>query len=141
VYNIGEEAITSRKGTLLSIPVDGEVKSVEAEAADYYGNPIDVSTRMNPALPEKFITSIYPNPFNPRTTIALSFAQAGEVNIEIYNIAGQLVKRFSGHYEAGTVKFIWHGDDLDGNAAGSGVYFMKAQYNNSSTYRKLVLLK
>jgi flagellar hook assembly protein FlgD len=114
------------------------VKSVDAEVADYFGNPMDVSTR---SIPANFAISNFPNPFNPSTTISLSLPQASEYSVKIYNVVGQLVQEFSGYSEAGTVEVEWNGDDVSGSKVASGMYFMKANAKGQSLTRKLVLMK
>ncbi|MCL2063102.1 MAG: leucine-rich repeat protein [Candidatus Cloacimonetes bacterium] len=84
----------------------------------------------------------YPNPFNPETTISFSVAKAGNVNISIYNIKGQLVKSLvNNEYSAGEHNVIWNGSDNNGRNVGSGVYFYQMQTDDDVFVRRMVLLK
>jgi hypothetical protein len=82
-----------------------------------------VEIRMMTALLENF-----PNPFNPETTI--NFVIAGKalpVNIEIYNVNGQIVRTLlDGNRVFGTGRHsvVWNGLDNNGNQVGSGGVFL-----------------
>jgi hypothetical protein len=108
---------------------DGNV--VAFEAADYNGNTYKTSV-----LPSDYFLTSYPNPFNPDANIELSLPVASDWSISIYNVAGQLVKNFSGHSEAGRVTVTWNA-----SAQASGIYFFKAQAGEFSATQKMVLLK
>jgi hypothetical protein len=84
----------------------------------------------------------YPNPFNPSTTIAFSIAETGNVNIQIYNVRGQLVKNLLNEdMVAGRHTAVWNGDDRYGNSVSSGIYFYRLQSGNSSEIKRMLLLK
>lgn len=88
------------------------------------------------------LKGIYPNPFNPSTTIRYSLAKAAEVKVNIYNRRGQLVRKFSeGQKHAGDYKLIWNGRDDKGNNQASGVYFFRVQIGEKTFSSKAVLLK
>jgi hypothetical protein len=72
-----------------------------------------------PNVPGSFQWSIYPNPFNPATTIEYRLGQAQNVEIEVYNIRGQLVKRLLNKYQPAGI----HVYQFNGNGLNSGVYF------------------
>ena len=85
----------------------------------------------------------YPNPFNPQTTIAFSMKDRARVKIDVYNVAGQLVKtlldetRAAGSY----TDVRWDGTNGANQTVSSGVYFYKLTTNNFSQTKKMVLLK
>jgi hypothetical protein len=88
-------------------------------------------------VPKNFsLAQNYPNPFNARTIIGFSLKSDAEVKLGIYNIAGQLVETFSGHYLAGQNSIIW-----DASAAASGVYFYKLDVGGVTETRRMVLVK
>jgi hypothetical protein len=85
----------------------------------------------------------YPNPFNTSTILQIELPQKSQVNLELYNINGQLVRTiYSGIQNAGSFQFRFEASDLP-----SGVYFckMKAESlesaNKFSGIGKLILLK
>ncbi|MCP4567820.1 MAG: T9SS type A sorting domain-containing protein [FCB group bacterium] len=137
IYNIGPNAINT--GDILSIPVEGTLELTETEIADFNGSALNVSTRI---LPTRFeLAQNYPNPFNPTTTMMLAMPVAGNYNLAIYNIAGQLIQSFSGHAEASVVEVTWDGTDSYGSKVASGVYFYKFTANNFSETKKMILMK
>ena len=85
----------------------------------------------------------YPNPFNPETAISFSIKQNSKIELEIFNIKGQLVKSLiNGQQNAGNHSVIWNGKDDNGNKVTSGIYLYKLQVNDKSVAtRKCLLLK
>ena len=136
VYNIRTEMITAGENVLVTVP--GNVELIDAEVASYDGFGLDALVRN---VPRDFALTNYPNPFNPTTTIGLSLPVASDWSVRIYNIAGQLVKDYSGYAEAGSVNVTWNGSDNNGSSVASGIYFYKAEAGQFSATRKMVLMK
>ena len=88
------------------------------------------------------LTSVHPNPFNPRTTIAFDLATPGRAQIAIYNVRGELVRtlldeaRPVGRHEA-----VWDGLDRSGRQVASGSYFVRLTAGPVVMQKKLMLLK
>ncbi len=88
------------------------------------------------------LKSVYPNPFNPSTTISYSLASSATVNIVIYNSRGQIVRNFGlGTKGSGTHQLLWNGTDNSGRECSTGVYYIKMNAGQDSFIRKGVLLK
>jgi len=85
----------------------------------------------------------YPNPFNSTTQIRFTIPLAGEVELRIYNVLGQLIRNKLMTYSSpGTKMIVWHADDNLKNMAGSGIYFYQLKMNNEySNIGKIILLK
>jgi hypothetical protein len=85
----------------------------------------------------------YPNPFNPQTTIAFSLKDRARVKIDVYNVAGELVKTLVDETRAaGSYSDVrWDGRNAANQPVSSGVYFYKLVTNNYSMTKKMVLLK
>jgi len=84
----------------------------------------------------------YPNPFNPETQIDYQVPKAGNVNISVYNIIGQLVTTLVDEVKTpGYYSVSWNARDQNGLRVPSGVYIARMVTNNYSMTRKLVLLK
>ena len=85
----------------------------------------------------------YPNPFNPTTTISFSVAQTSSfVNLEVFNIKGQKVKKLLGEIlPAGNHTIVWNGKDENGKAVASGVYFYKMNADKFISTKKMILMK
>jgi len=94
------------------------------------------------ALPLAFeLSQNVPNPFNADTRFTLSLAEASHYEIRIYNVAGQLVRTYKGHADAGTHSFTWNGSNKEGKPVASGVYFYRAKAGQFSETRMMMLLK
>lgn len=84
----------------------------------------------------------FPNPFNPTTTIAFSLKQAGNVQLEIYNIKGQKVRTLlNGDLPADHHQVVWNGKDDNGKASSSGIYFYRMKTATYSSTQKMILMK
>jgi hypothetical protein len=92
----------------------------------------------NPNIPEDFFVSQnYPNPFNPITRIKFGLPRTSDINLTIYNIAGQKTATLvEGLYGPGI-----HTIDWDASAYASGVYIYSFKVEKFTTTRKLILLK
>ncbi len=83
-----------------------------------------------------------PNPFNPRTTIALDLPRAGEVSLRLYDIRGRLVRTLhDGQLAEGRHELVWFGDDDTGRALASGVYFYEVRAAGEERIGKLALVR
>jgi len=78
-----------------------------------------------------------PNPFNPTTTITFSLAQAGDVTVEVYNVAGQRIDTLvDGFMDAGSHSAVW-----DASGFSAGVYFYTVKSGGYTKTMKMTLLK
>jgi flagellar hook capping protein FlgD len=84
----------------------------------------------------------YPNPFNPITKIDFSIQQAGRVQLQVYNVKGQLVRTLLDEkMEPNLHKVVWDGKSDKGKSVSSGVYFYKLQTKDYVLSKKMILLK
>jgi subtilisin family serine protease len=89
-------------------------------------------------VPESFeLIANYPNPFNGSTTIRLSGVASENQSIEIYDIAGRLVKSIP--LDGGN-SVMWDGTDRTGNDVSAGIYFARLS-GSTSVVRKMLYLK
>lgn len=92
----------------------------------------DVQTPSNFAL-----IGNYPNPFNNSTVIKFRLADAGNIQLDIFNLLGQKIETLlSGTMAAGEHELVWNGD-----TAPSGVYFYRLTAGDKSAVRKMTLIK
>ncbi|MBN2279808.1 MAG: DUF4114 domain-containing protein [Candidatus Marinimicrobia bacterium] len=83
------------------------------------------------------ITKIYPNPFNPATTIEYYLAQPGQINISVFNMQGEWVTTLvDQNMNSGPRSITWNADGLS-----SGVYFIHFQTGNQHSIQKCIFLK
>jgi hypothetical protein len=76
---------------------------------------------------------IYPNPTSSSSTIEMLITEGGKLNIEVYNINGQLVANPTNDYlEEG----IWQGEI--GSELPSGFYFVRATINQQAYTLKFI---
>jgi len=97
------------------------------------------------ALPQTFtLAQNYPNPFNSTTVIRYALPTATDVDLAIFNLAGQQVAALvQGVRQAGTYTMRWDGRDDDGRALASGVYLYRLRTGDGKQVetRKLLLLR
>lgn len=84
----------------------------------------------------------YPNPFNPRTVFAYELPRVDQVQLAVYDLRGQLVRRLVDERQAvGRHEAVWDGRDGAGRAVASGVYFYRFTAGQEQRGGKLTLLK
>jgi predicted outer membrane repeat protein len=127
---------------------EGFVTNVDMGAYEFQGDPVNSEDELIPADNRPGILSIYPNPFNPVTTIsfALNTEETEKAELEIYNIKGQKVKKYlisNLQYSITNDQYsvTWDGTDSEGRSVPSGVYFSKLTTDRQYSFRKMVLLK
>ena len=98
-----------------------------------------------PTLPASIaLDQNYPNPFNSGTVIRFALPAGGEVELAVYNLAGQKVATLvNGPRNAGTYTIRWDGRDDRGRTLASGVYLyrLRAGRGQQVETRKLVLMR
>jgi len=84
------------------------------------------------------LKNAWPNPFNPRTTIAYSLAKSSQVRLTVYNQLGQAVANLvDGKQEtAGRYQVVW-----DARSMPSGLYFFRLEAGAFTKTGKMVLVK
>ena len=89
----------------------------------------------------------YPNPFNPDTWIPFVLYETAEVEIQIYDVAGNLVRTLQlgtkspGTYRSKKQAAYWDGKNNSNESVGSGIYFYQMRVGNETFIRKALLLK
>ncbi|MEW5924295.1 MAG: FlgD immunoglobulin-like domain containing protein [Candidatus Zixiibacteriota bacterium] len=94
-------------------------------------------------LPEGFaLYQNFPNPFNASTKIKFEVPRSGKITLIIYNTIGQKITTLAeGYYHAGLYQIDWDGHDDRGRTAASGIYFYGLFAEESSYFKKMILLK
>ncbi|MGB2696490.1 MAG: FlgD immunoglobulin-like domain containing protein [Candidatus Zixiibacteriota bacterium] len=84
----------------------------------------------------------YPNPFNSNTEIWFSLPRSCDVNINIYNVRGELVKTLAqGNISTGVHRISWDATNNSGYKVTSGIYFCRLRTQAYEKVMKMVLLK
>lgn len=96
------------------------------------------------SVPSSKISNLenFPNPFNPTTTISFSLSSETNIELNVYNLKGQLVRSLTnGHYTSGSHSIAWDGKDDDDKPVSSGLYLYKLKTSNQVISKKILLLK
>lgn len=143
-YYADKAAVDNIPAYLVWNPESGayESKSLKLSSKNYYYKlKLDSHDTGASAISEPAI-SIYPNPFNPSTTIKFSLDNPADIKLEIYNLKGQLVKCLAqGKVDKGWNIINWNGTDSHNRKVASGMYYSKLSYNGKSMTKKMVLMK
>ena len=107
---------------------------------------LDAITRVSKPkqnTPQTFkLYSNYPNPFNPATTIDFELPNPCYVELTIYNIMGQFIRKLiAEEYVSGIHSVIWDGGDDLGIKASSGIYFYIIRAGDFTASKKLILTR
>ncbi len=93
-------------------------------------------------LPDEFLLTAWPNPFNPETSIQYAIPDPSHVNLSITDITGRtVVKLEDAHRSAGTHSRVWDGLATNGKEVESGIYFCVLRTSDELESIKLVLMK
>jgi len=80
---------------------------------------------------------VYPNPFNPNTTMNYQLAETCQVMIDIFNIKGQKVAELLNEKQkSGSYSISWQPENIS-----SGIYLLRFKAGDYSKNSKLILLK
>jgi len=85
------------------------------------------------------LDQVYPNPFNPVTSIVFSVPEHSNENvvIQVFDISGRLVTTLIDRtYNPGRYKLHWDASDVS-----SGIYFAEFRAGSTRQIQKITLLK
>lgn len=124
-------ASTAAGGTfrISSFKLTGEVKST------------GMGTSLNETRPDipsgVVLHPAYPNPFNPTTNISFTLAEAGNVELALYDVTGRKVRQLrSGYHQQGQYLIKIDAVDLS-----SGIYVVILSFKNTLSSSKITLIK
>jgi hypothetical protein len=84
----------------------------------------------------------FPNPFNPVTEIQFDVPDVSVVDMVVYNLMGQQVRRLvNGEIQAGYHRVVWDGLNDRGEPVSTGVYIYSLTSPSFHNTKKMVLLK
>lgn len=132
-----DESNYNFKGILDDILLFNKALTSE-EISDLYDKMTGISNNNSSLLPEhSALTAVYPNPFNPMTTVSWEISQPGNYTIDIYDVSGKkVVEFFQGHQEPGIYKQYWQANNF-----ASGIYFIVLLNKRQISVKKCLLLK
>ena len=141
-------------GTLIeTIPVPGQTSNCNWGGEDgktlyitsgdavyrYRSEITDVqnSIEIDPIHKSFKLYDVFPNPFNPATTIAYTVLEISKIQISVYNMLGQKVDELVNEVNiAGTYNNIWNAKKFS-----SGNYIVVLKTNSTILSKKMTLLK
>ena len=93
-------------------------------------------------IPETFALAVYPNPFNPSTTVQYTIPKRSDVLFKIYGILGNEVwKHAISGQTAGTYQLKWDGISNTGTRVSSGIYILNFSAGRFKKAIKIMLVK
>ena len=97
-----------------------------------------LGTEIQPLIPIEFsINQIYPNPFNPVTTIYYSVETLNKTSLQVFDLTGRLIETLiHKNLEPGNHQIDWHPRNIP-----SGLYFVELKSGNKREIQKITLLK
>lgn len=118
--------------------------TAEIRVTDRAGNSARLRTGLHPgALPgQAQLDPAYPNPFNPSTSVRFSVPTATDVQLDVFDILGQRVRRLiddelpGGHHVAS-----WDARDDAGRSVASGVYLLRLWTPATTRVQRVALLR
>ncbi|MEE9190209.1 MAG: GDSL-type esterase/lipase family protein [Candidatus Neomarinimicrobiota bacterium] len=96
-----------------------------------------------PEIPAEFnLKQNYPNPFNPTTMITYQLPEDSHVQITIFSLRGDLVRRLVNRIEdRGFHNVRWDSKDEHGQPVSGGIYFYRLSAGAYTRTMKMVVLK
>jgi len=89
-------------------------------------------------LPDDFRILTYPNPFNSSVRIKFNIFQKGNINIDVFDVQGRFINKITEKiFEKGNFEILWEVD----KQINSGVYFVRASYEDKTKTQKILYLK
>jgi hypothetical protein len=118
------------------------LEQVDLDGSVTRSSAIEVVLGARHELPTEFSANVYPNPFNPSTTISYDLPSDALVSIVIYDALGQEVRRLeSKQVVAGRYTIQWDARDNQNRNVSSGVYIAKIEAGVFSHSQKMLFLK
>ena len=96
-----------------------------------HNKPVDI-------LADDFKILTYPNPFNSSVRIKFNVFQKGNINIDVFDVQGRFIYKMTEKiFEKGNFEILWEVD----KQINSGVYFVRASYEDKTKTQKILYLK
>jgi len=112
------------------------------DVLNYFGHQLGSPLGVDTPAPRPLEVAVFPNPFNPQTTLSLSLPRAGQVTVKIFNVRGELVRTLlDANLQAGRHDLTWDGRDGDGARSASGVYFAETKALGQTRVSRMAMIK
>lgn len=138
--NIPPDGISNREGMIFYYPQPTEhaFENVSVWGYTWISDDVTVGVNDNPGSVYTFnLSQNYPNPFNPSTQIQYSIAEAGLVNIRVFDILGrQVADLVNKQQSAGSYTVDFNAQNLS-----TGVYVYRIESGSFQASKKMILIK
>jgi hypothetical protein len=85
--------------------------------------------------------SAWPNPAHGSTNLRFALPRESELQLQIYDLAGRLVRQIATRAPAGPQMMRWDGRDRSGRPVASGIYFVRLRGAGTSLQCRLTQLR
>jgi len=142
---------------LYRLAFDATVNAIDGKLMGYSPIPIDTafvpSGAMEPPVgiddghesPLPFAFSLaqnYPNPFNAATSISYTVPLRSQINLEVFDILGRkIITLVDETKPAGEYRVRWAGNDSEGQAVSTGIYYYRCRAGSFVDTKKMLLMK
>ncbi len=120
--------------------IEGDDQFDQPQISSEYQSPCGGSVSVNNDIvnPSEFtLSSVYPNPFNPITTIEFYNPTVGFIYLDVYDVSGRKVETLiNGEIRAGLHTVTWNAASFP-----SGIYFVIVNIDDIRKTQKVLLLK
>ncbi|MFA6439473.1 MAG: T9SS type A sorting domain-containing protein, partial [Bacteriovoracaceae bacterium] len=112
------------------------LKQIDRNGKFEYSKTVEATSALSPSSVE--LSSNFPNPFNPSTSISFTLGATGKASLKVYDVLGKEVAIVTeGIYNAGELNtFNFNADGLT-----SGVYYYRLMSDAKVETRKMILMK
>ena len=101
---------------------------------------VPTSVGDTPSMDGAWLSANSPNPFSGETSMVLDLPADANVEVDVYDVAGRLVRRIArSRVGAGVHRMSFDGRDDAGRRLASGVYFYSVHAGSNTQTRKLVI--
>jgi hypothetical protein len=117
---------------------NGVTPTIDPDGRIFMASPKTVSVEeLEDLIPKTFDVSVYPNPFNPSTTLRIELPRRALVEGEIVSLSGERVAEIASAWRDAGI----HAVTVDLGNQSSGVYFAVIRGDGRTVTKKLVLIK
>ena len=95
----------------------------------------------NTIVPIVLSSTLYPNPFKDKLSLAINANKAGSARISVYNLKGQKIRAYAQELMVGENSLEWDGRDRKSAIAPNGIYFIKIEAHSQSSVHKVLKIK
>ena len=88
------------------------------------------------------LSSIYPNPFNPSTTISFELLKRTNLTLSVYDLMGhEIWHEAKGEIAVGPHEIVWRGVNQLGEEVSAGAYIVSLKTPQYQLFQKVILIK